>query len=501
MKIIGSVISLVLLLVTMNRAIELPDATARTLIFSDQLNDAPGSANFTFNATHFVGTQKVDKDRIAAYKTINPKFIVVQYHKSFGTDLQQNITSPVSPAWNNDCDTFYSWVVSHPSYGNRESYYLHYTNAIDSAHRIRHYWNGVNEYWLADLRHAGWKQYVAEVNVWRCEHIGFDGTFFDATYFPNYGYDPENWFDSIPYNAGAITNFAVPWNRDFAVPYWASIRNYFHAPGRDYLCIVNCDQMVTGWYNDDYLDSVDGAMAEGFFTYGGKLTGSDWTLSAGRILKYLTGSGKNKVLIAQCSPGTADQSVRRWCIANYLLLKNRYSYYNIATSSTANWWPEYDIPLDSFITQPATLSDLLVQGTTSLYKREYRNGLVLVNPGSGTQSYTLTQRYTPVTFTGGGNVTNGTMPQMAVSYGAAVSGSVTIASGEVLILRKEGASIIMGSSQNSKGKFNERSLAVYTITGRRLGKIPGPSGRFPRGVYLIPGPGGRKDSRLSFILK
>ena len=432
---------LLLLAASQLRGYQLPDATDRIPVFSDQLNEAPGSANFTFNATHFAGMQKIDKARIDAYRQINPGFIAVQYHKSYGVDLQQNITSATAPYWNNDCDTFYAWVGRNPGYGARESYYLHYTATADSAHRIRHFWNNVNEYFLADLRHAGWRAYVAQETVRRCQTMGFDGAFFDATYFPSYGYDPENWCDSAPYNAASIVAFGPAWNADFAMPYWGSVRRYYHSQGRDYLCIVNCDQMVTGWYEDAYLDSVDGAMAEGFFTYGGTLTGADWQLSAGRIIRYLTGAGRDKVLIAQCSPDENDDSQRRWCIANYLLLKNRYSYYNIAYSSNANWWPEYEIDIGSIVDQPAVLSDLLSAGSQSLYVRRYSRGIVLVNPGSVGQSYNLSQNHRPIYFSGGGAVNNGVKPSMLLSESNAVAGYLNVGPGEVLILRKESASI------------------------------------------------------------
>lgn len=90
-------------------AITLPDATSKVLVFSDQINDNPGSANFVFAANHYIGMQKIDKAKITAYKTLNPAFIVVQYHKSYGVDLQQNITSATTPYWNNDCDSLYAW--------------------------------------------------------------------------------------------------------------------------------------------------------------------------------------------------------------------------------------------------------------------------------------------------------------------------------------------------------------------------------------------------------
>jgi hypothetical protein len=462
---------MILLLTIALKAITIPDAASKVLIFSDQLNDNPGSANFIFAASHYIGMQKVDKARINAYKLLNPGFIVVQYHKSYGVDLQQNITSANPPYWNNDCDSLYAWQKRNTQYGALEQYYLHFGNKIDSAHRIEHYWDNVNEYWLADIRQEGYRKYVAEETSRRCKEIGFDGSFFDCSYFPSYGYVPEDWCTKSPWNVQSIVAFNTQWNDSFAVPFWKFISNYYHSEGRNYLCLPNCDQMVTGWYDDRYLDYVDGAMVEGFFTYGGILTGSDWTLSAGRILKYLTGKDINKIMIAQ--PGITQENIklRRWCIANYFLLKNKFSYYNIAYSSTANWWPEYDIDLGTFVTTPAVLSDLLVQGKSSLYKRDYQNGLVLVNPGSATETYILTDYYEPVSFTGGGNLSNGTLPSMNLLYGTAITGSISIASGEVLILRKKnGTSITNGIRNKRNGNSKIHPLCQGILNGRLIKK-------------------------------
>lgn len=477
-------------------SIDLPDATARVLVFSDQLNDNPQTANFEFNAAHFVGMQKIDRAKIQAYKAINPKFIAVQYHKSYGVDLGENITSADPPYWNKDCDTFYAWVNRHPEYGPRESYYLHYGGVVDSVHRIKHYWNNINEYYLADLRTTGWRTYIAEETVRRCTAMGFDGAFFDCSYFPSYGYEPDTWCTTAPWNVSSITQFGNTWNDSFAVPYWNCIRTYYHSSGRDFLCLPNCDQMVTGWYEDAYMDYVDGGMVEGFFTYGGKLTGGDWQLSAGRILKYITGAGKNRVLLAQCSPDPANMSLRRWCIANYFLVKNRYSYYNIAAGSTANWWPEYEIALDSFVTQPSQLNDLLVQGTASLYRRDFKSGMVLVNPGSSPQSLITARRFKPVTFSGGGMVSNGVPPVMSVTYGDAVTGQLTVNAGEVLILQEEGAIAI--SSPRPKKAYDpvrrgETISRIYDCHGRLIGVLPQANGKsaavlkslHSNGMYII----------------
>jgi hypothetical protein len=447
----------------------LPDATSKVLVFSDQINDNPGSPNFIFAANHYIGMQKIDKGKIDAYKLINPDFIAVQYHKAYGVDLGDNITNAYSPYWNRDCDSLYAWQKRNPQYGPLENYYLHTGNQIDSAHRIEHIWDNVNEYWLADIRQEGYKKYIAEETARRCKDIGFDGTFYDCAYFPSYGYIPENWCTTAPWNVQSITQFNTQWNDTFAIPFWKYISNYYHSEGRDLLCLPNCDQMVTGWYDDKYLDNVDGAMVEGFFTYGGLLTGGDWLLSAGRILKYLTGNGKNKVMIAQ--PGVTADNIkqRRWCIANYFLLKNRFSYYNIPFSSTANWWPEYDINLGAFVSTPTVLNDLLVTGKTSLYKRDYQNGMVLVNPGTVSENYTLTAQYKPISFSGGGNCNNGNLPALNLTIGSPVTGVVTIASGEALILQNATDILIkIGLKKLPLEGINQNYLPNKTLNGRMI---------------------------------
>jgi hypothetical protein len=425
--------------------------------------------------------QKIDKARIAAYKAINPDFLVVQYHKSYGVDLGGNLTSASPPYWNNDCDTFYAWAGRHPQYGPRENYYIHYDNIADSAHRVQHFFSGTLEYFLADLRHAGWRAYVCEETVRRCRELSFDGTFFDVTYFPWYDYRPENWCERPPFNAPAFSQWGKTWNDTFAVPYWSHIRRYYHEAGRDYLCLPNCDQMVTGWYSDDYLDSCDGAMVEGFFTFGGRLMGADWQLSATRILRYLTGSGRDKVMIAQCSPAAADMAARRWCIANYFLLKNRSSYYNIVHSDMAEWWPEYEIALDSFVSVPADLAALRVAGSSSLYRRDYKNGAVVINPGAGAQTLALSGQWLPVSFSGGGNVTNGQKAAQTLTTGNAVTGAVTVAPGEALILQKPTA-VARPARPIAAWPAADRAAGVLvTLSGK---VVPAASARAKSGVYL-----------------
>jgi hypothetical protein len=456
-------------LAPLHAATRLPRSADKILVWADQLNTAPGSPNFRFVATHFVGTQKIDKARIDAYRELNDSFVVVQYHKAYGVDRGQNVTEAQSPHWNTDLEYMRRFAQQNPQLGTFESYFLHRQNNLDSTYRIGHLWNGNHEYDLADLRHSGFRSYVATETTRRCEELGFDGTFFDAAYFPSYGYQPADWFLSPPFSAASITQFGEPWNTTFAIPYWNYLLQHYHSGGRNQLLIINCDQMVTGWYQDRYVEHSDGGMVEGFFTYGGKLVGDDWRLSAGRIVQYLTGSGANRIMIAQLTTEAHNSDVRRWCIGNFLLLRNDRSYYYIVNGSEPYWYPEYELSLGSFVSVPSALSDLQVPGSSALYHRRYTNGVVVVNPRADSTSYTLDAEYRLVDFSGGGAVVNGSAAPMALSYSALVSGVLRVPGHSVLILKKhENAQSVKPLPSLDRHYEVNPQKGLYDLRGRHL---------------------------------
>ncbi|MCI5222804.1 MAG: hypothetical protein D3924_09075 [Candidatus Electrothrix sp. AR4] len=250
-----------------------------------------------------------------------------------------------------------------------------------------------------------------------------------------FGYEP--WI-STGWSATISENAAV-WNA-MATPYWQHIAAAYHGGENDSLAIANVSRMITGWYEHEFVDYLDGGMVEGFMTDTGeannRLIGGDWRLSASRILRYLTGNGK--IMISQ--PNNSDTNnlaMREWWVANYFLLKNNTSYYFYARGQEVAWWPEYDIDLGAYTAPPTqNLADLLVTGTTSLYHREYADGLVLVNPGESAQSYTLNKAYCQYAFSGGGTLNGVEKPTMTLTCNAELSGAITIEPHTALILRK-----------------------------------------------------------------
>ena len=399
-------------------------------IWADQL-DATSDAEDRFIAGHYVGSQKLTKDRIDPIRAYNPDFIVVQYHKAYGVDQGGNIIEPNE--WGRDISKHDGYMATHPEDGDEEEYYFHWNDG-SVERRVEHYYRGHMECYLADIRHEGYRKYVTGETIRRCRDVGFDGTFFDVAYFPWYGYNPQTWYEYPPLNWPAIPDCGSLWN-ELAEPFWQYVQDAYHSIGNDYYCLSNCGRMITGWYVHTYLDYIDGAMSEGFMTYNGVLTGVNWELSASRILRYLTGN--DKILIAQPSIEVENIPLREWCMANYLLLKNDKSfYYNVDTGGDVSWWPEYEIELGAYTQAPTRhLSDLLVQGTESLYLRRYERGLVLVNPGDNPQQYALVDTLRRYRFSGGGRLVDGQKPDMELTFDEEVGGRITIQPGGAMILR------------------------------------------------------------------
>jgi hypothetical protein len=76
----------------------------------------------------------------------------------------------------------------------------------------------------------------------------------------------------------------------------------------------------------------------------------------------------------------------------------------------------------------------LVPGTTSLYARPFEKGLVLVNPGSHMQQFTLPDTLGRYAFSGGGRLVDGQKPDMTLELAEKVGGEIAIQPGRAMIL-------------------------------------------------------------------
>jgi hypothetical protein len=123
-------------------------------------------------------------------------------------------------------------------------------------------------------------------------------------------------------------------------------------------------------------------------------TADDWLLSMNRALE-LTRAGK--LVLVEAYPSSIRD--RQFLLASYLLIKGRRTFVN-GGGLGVFYYPEYTIdfgpPLDAL---PADARRYAWQG---VYKREFRGGVVVVNPGSADVRVAFPNPLALVTPNGGG---------------------------------------------------------------------------------------------------
>lgn len=142
--------------------------------------------------------------------------------------------------------------------------------------------------------------------------------------------------------------------------------------------------------SDALIQAVDMTLDENGWTYfgSGTLTDSAWLTYTQNLTQHVAVSGKG--FLQMCRQRVSWSSITnaqvQWCMANYFLVKNNLTYLTITGSDGYGYLqyrPEYaaatiGTPMDTFAQ---------VSGT-GLYRRDFTNGLVLVNPSSSS-SYTI----------------------------------------------------------------------------------------------------------------
>src|SRR6516165_8684921 len=100
-------------------------------------------------------------------------------------------------------------------------------------------------------------------------------------------------------------------------------------------------------------------------------------------------------------PGTAaGQQQVDFFLGTYLLLKSDQTYLNIDYGGGVQYYPEYQLDLGTpTAPPPSDVSSYLWDG---VYRRDFQNGFVLVNPGSTTHTLNLGGAYQEVQGHGGG---------------------------------------------------------------------------------------------------
>jgi hypothetical protein len=224
---------------------------------------------------------------------------------------------------------------------------------------------------------SGWRSYWASQVLHQARLLGDDGVFADSL--------------SVPQYLGA-DNFSPPFQ--YFVDEVASTRRIddfmryeeSRLHGRLWF-IPNAGSWITTRDRTDYAIP-DGVMIEGFAEpgQGAFYAESDWQLQMNRTLSL---ARRRHIVIAQTYPAEADIQARMFALASYLLTKGIHSFINLDIGIEAQWFPEYGIDLGS-AAGPLPASINALRTGSGLYLRRFRNGLVLVNPGTTARAYAAT---------------------------------------------------------------------------------------------------------------
>jgi hypothetical protein len=352
----------------------LPDTTNGIFLFADQFDPGYPDTIVTFAASHFAGTQKMKKDDNAVFVAKNPNWFLLHYRLGSSSGSVDYIHQN---QWSSD----WASVTTH------EDWFMHNEN------NQRHHDDGSN--WdINDIMNAGFRDYWVNSVIADMRATGAQGVFADSFEAGISGYgitDPDARFDGTNPGDPAHWNGGPTWLEQ-KVDWYKHVEQAFAATAEHFAFVPNIGAMITGWADIDY-SGIDGAMLESF---GDHLAPADWVLGMNRAMK-LTGAGK--FIIVQSYPDTVEDRV--FLLGTYMLVKGRATFVNLAGSGV-NYFPEYDLDFGAPATAlPADVSGYAWNG---IYKREFANGIVLVNPTDSSVQVTLPATFKQATPSGGGTV-------------------------------------------------------------------------------------------------
>jgi len=371
-----------------------PDTTRGVHVFVDQLPAGMTDAQIRFAATHYAGTQKMLRAEADRLRAVSPAFLILHYRLGLGLgyrapDPDCNPTGEFIAVIDGD-----RWVQEWPGdTAVRENWFFHWP--AGSASRVYSCDWG---WYTAELDDPGWRRYWHDEVLRQIRANDADGAFMDSVSVPNY-LGADRFKPSLP---DVDESFESSWARRIAD--WLR-----WLQGQDlgsYLIVPNVGAWINGRDATDY-SGADGLMVEGFALEAdaSPLAFSDWQLQMDRCLGAIRAG---QALLAQTY--IAGDQERMAALGSYLLVKGEHTFLAIETADEPEWWPEYDVPVGAPLgAPPATITDLDPDGD-SIYRRDFENAVVLVNPtnpwdGSAvTRTIQLGRALQQVQLSGGGVV-------------------------------------------------------------------------------------------------
>lgn len=375
-------------------------------VFNDQLTAGMNAALIRFSATRYAGTQKMTRVEADRLRAVNPGFLILHYRLGAGLGYRaagENCQPAGDYLQVIEGD---NWVQEWPGAAQvQENWFFHWPET--GGVRV---FNCDWGWYLMELNQASFRQYWQNEVLRQIQANDDDGVFMDSLSVPNYlGYD--HYAPPLP----AVDDvFEDAWaNKISAWLEWLQGQ-----PLSRYHVVPNMGSWITSRETTDY-GAADGLMIEGFAMDADQSPYAleDWQLQMNRILQatrlgqaimaqtYVTG-GQERLFTAGC----------------YFLVKEDKTYLNLELGLEPEWWPEYDLPLGAPSNRAVRgIQDLDADGD-NVYRRDFDNGFVLVNPtnpwdGSGvTRTLPLGGTYYLAQPAGGGEVPADGVPTSSIGY-------------------------------------------------------------------------------------
>ncbi len=386
-----------------------PDTNTSIGILADQLPQL-NDAQMDFVVSHYVGTEKQLLPVTQALRAKNPKFLVLHYHLSMWQSAPATQFIIDGKSWGND----YPTVTTH------EDWFWHNT----ASARVP---SNADQKLLMNVSNPDFQQYWATSLAAQVKAGDYDGIFFDSASPALLQAECAAVDPRLAATAARDTQFSELGGQTWIQAWqsWITALNGALA-AQGIPLIPNTSAFVTGWDNTDYTLSA-GAFVEGFADP--KFAESDWQASTNELLKL---AAADKIMILQnYLQATTDVTTRLYYLGNYLLVKGHHTYLDYFSSAGPfEWYPEWEANLGAPVTSGSVASDLLKNG---VYRRDFANGSVLVNPSSAPVTVALGGTFQHLVPSGGGAVDTSGAPSGTLSMPAVTSLDIAATSAEIIL--------------------------------------------------------------------
>jgi Hypothetical glycosyl hydrolase family 15 len=233
---------------------------------------------------------------------------------------------------------------------------------------------------LLDVANAGYQNAWADGVIAEARADGWDGVFMDDVN------------STVKYHLSESSVVRYPTDAQWSAATRSMLANVgprIRAAGLLAVANVCCSREHPIW--GDWLGFLSGAMDETFTKWGSSPTdGYIWDWGAGgwstQLEQVRQTEAQNKLFLGVSHSAPGDASAAAYGLATMLLASNGRSSFSLAADyTTETWFPDYDRAL-----QLGTPTEAYVR-SGSVYRREFGNGTVLVNPSRTSQSVTLSR--------------------------------------------------------------------------------------------------------------